>query len=439
MAQKLRGMLAYAVTICDSKDVRKDRRIVARDVVELARKLGSRAETKAGAWAFLRRRFENMPSIFDVKSRSRMTKQEYEKLKEQQRRIEKARRANRKIPVFLRYYLANLAVEDEITKASWEYKAWPRIPSSCWLCKEIAKLAFNVAPWGRKRKRFEGDNRLPCIRTEDNGKWGWDRVVWHYADYLAVYSTRNPRKFFVALPNGERLYGTLAYSGRTAKLGKYILRAPAECAPIPYIRLKCAFRSRKVETLDYVTPIPTPSPQTLEMISRLLNLQPKQLGTGRVLYGHSYGASLVTKTAIYECNPSPPQMYMRIRLSIANHRVQFSLWVGSKPPRKRTAQPIIPLKLLVEIPNNEARAAVLALLGKEYFEREFGDVQLNERGRALVRLRHILPVDALVVECPSTKRRSVLFVPPNCVDEEHAAAWSFGLSREEWAKLTIET
>lgn len=58
----------------------------------------------------------------------------------------------------------------------------------------ISEDAFNRAPWGRERKRYEGKFSLtPGIRTTDNGKWGWDKVVWHYADYTLIAPQKTRR------------------------------------------------------------------------------------------------------------------------------------------------------------------------------------------------------------------------------------------------------
>lgn len=68
----------------------------------------------------------------------------------------------------------------------------------------ISYESYNVAPWGKLRKTYFGENHFYCegIRTEDNGKTGMKKVVWHYADYyLAV--NKEATKAFYKLANGE--------------------------------------------------------------------------------------------------------------------------------------------------------------------------------------------------------------------------------------------
>lgn len=57
-------------------------------------------------------------------------------------------------------------------------------------CTHLQVLAFEEANWGKVRKREYGRGTAnpPRIRTRDNGRVGWKRVVWHHADYLCVLS-----------------------------------------------------------------------------------------------------------------------------------------------------------------------------------------------------------------------------------------------------------
>jgi hypothetical protein len=56
---------------------------------------------------------------------------------------------------------------------------------------EVAHYAYRLADWGRLRKTYTGNSTLsPGIVTTDNGKWGWDKVVWHSADYTLINSRK---------------------------------------------------------------------------------------------------------------------------------------------------------------------------------------------------------------------------------------------------------
>ncbi|MEM4217751.1 MAG: hypothetical protein QXZ09_06980 [Candidatus Methanomethylicaceae archaeon] len=66
-------------------------------------------------------------------------------------------------------------------------KAFPRLRK----LYEGVNLASSDSSRISERKRGEQIassvlNGKIMLRTEDNGKWGWNRVVWHYADYLYV-------------------------------------------------------------------------------------------------------------------------------------------------------------------------------------------------------------------------------------------------------------
>lgn len=64
------------------------------------------------------------------------------------------------------------------------------------VCYGIRSLAFQNADWGRLRKKNSGDSSLYAgIRTETNGKSGWDCVSDHYADYVLIKSPDNKKIF----------------------------------------------------------------------------------------------------------------------------------------------------------------------------------------------------------------------------------------------------
>jgi len=49
--------------------------------------------------------------------------------------------------------------------------------------------AYYICDFGKLRKTYSGENcDFAGINTTDNGKWGWDKVVWHHADYTAIIS-----------------------------------------------------------------------------------------------------------------------------------------------------------------------------------------------------------------------------------------------------------
>lgn len=54
----------------------------------------------------------------------------------------------------------------------------------------LGRMAHDAVTWGRLKKHSTGDGTAfrPRVRENDNGKTGWDRVVWRYADYLCVLS-----------------------------------------------------------------------------------------------------------------------------------------------------------------------------------------------------------------------------------------------------------
>jgi len=93
------------------------------------------------------------------------------------------------------------------------------------------------------------------------------------------------------------------------------------------------------------------------------------------------------------------------------------------------------MRTILSLENLTLRSLVLLALGKNFFLRELGNIALDEKGRALVNISNRMKV--LIVECPSTKQRTVLFVPVSCTTTEEAMAWMFGFTPEEWAKLSI--
>jgi hypothetical protein len=79
---------------------------------------------------------------------------------------------------------------------------------------ELGAIAHDSIDWGRNRKHSRGDSTAfaPRVREESNGKSGWDRVVFRYADYLAVI---NPQRTKIAVQvRGEDKIQICAYRNR---------------------------------------------------------------------------------------------------------------------------------------------------------------------------------------------------------------------------------
>lgn len=96
---------------------------------------------------------------------------------------QKEKKSLRKYPSFARYYYAK--------HQSYKYK---KFAGTRCITEEIEKILRksvfnNLQNYTNYRKIYEGINADEAgWRTEDNGKWGWNKVVWHYADYIAIMS-----------------------------------------------------------------------------------------------------------------------------------------------------------------------------------------------------------------------------------------------------------
>lgn len=75
------------------------------------------------------------------------------------------------------------------TFSGWRYVA-PVRPGKIANIGSLAAIAYDCVNWGNLRKHSLGSATAlaPRVREEDNGKSGWDRVVFRYADYLCVKS-----------------------------------------------------------------------------------------------------------------------------------------------------------------------------------------------------------------------------------------------------------
>lgn len=70
---------------------------------------------------------------------------------------------------------------------------------------KLAGMAYEAVDWGRLRKRGTGKSSVwgAHMREESNGKSGWDRVVWRYADYGLVLSP-DGKKIAVQVKSGAK-------------------------------------------------------------------------------------------------------------------------------------------------------------------------------------------------------------------------------------------
>lgn len=94
-------------------------------------------------------------------------------------------------PAWARYYIATCP---ENRKKYRRYAGTRTLPPD--IREKIEAMAYETFfSESRLRKTYEGKNAYPRVRTETNGRSGWDCVSWHYADYFAVIA-----------PNGKKIY-----------------------------------------------------------------------------------------------------------------------------------------------------------------------------------------------------------------------------------------
>lgn len=131
----------------------------------------------------------------------------------------------KKYPVYARFFLAKTT---EAKKTYRGKKGTQNLPD--YLSSAISKIAYsNIFGGTRCRKKYLGSSaEVAGMRTEDNGKGGWDRVVWHYADYVAILSPDN--QLYVDVGDEGKEYMILG-NGSTRILGQNI-RKPADTSPV---------------------------------------------------------------------------------------------------------------------------------------------------------------------------------------------------------------
>lgn len=71
----------------------------------------------------------------------------------------------------------------------WTRTLPPSIHAGKVVSSTVRDLATDLADWGNLRKKSGSMASTDCrIITNDNGRKGWDRVVWHYAGYGSILS-----------------------------------------------------------------------------------------------------------------------------------------------------------------------------------------------------------------------------------------------------------
>jgi hypothetical protein len=121
-------------------------------------------------------------------------------------------------------------------------------------CYSVRAAAYSAVDWGRLRKHTCGRNS-PCgagVREETNGKGGWDKVVWRYADYGCVLSpdgkkvaySIKPRTWLANCGYEEHWTVSLCFRGRFFLDGRPV-RLNVQESPRYRIRLRDCLRLLK--------------------------------------------------------------------------------------------------------------------------------------------------------------------------------------------------
>ncbi|MBT9165213.1 MAG: hypothetical protein DDT23_01228 [candidate division WS2 bacterium] len=134
--------------------------------------------------------------------------------------VERERETLQEIPAYAQYrYTTIPQLREEYRK----FAGTIDIPD--YIEKAVAKLAYHIQfASSRLRKRYQGENmRKAGIRTEDNGNYGWSRVVWHYADYSATISP-DQKHIWIDYGKGFREYQILTSGG--CVIGRRHIRKP---------------------------------------------------------------------------------------------------------------------------------------------------------------------------------------------------------------------
>lgn len=350
---------------------------------------------------------------------------------------EKIRAKNRKIPEFARYLCADLSVEDQRTIEEWESKSGEQ--SIDWLELVVCEMAYKTAPWGRLRNRYHGTNSIYGAGIHSGhfifkpGHFIFKRRVCHYADYRAVSSKDG--RIYVELPDGRKLTGRFSPSGKYAKLGYQIYEDGSPECDREVVLKHVALRGEK--RVLFATEVKHNDVErfmrfvsdfhTVERVGQNDKLEFVVLCNGFVEY----------HIRRYHCDRNS-KLYMTVNLfsSRTTHLKRLEIILSPRKPEQFVAS----LDSLMAIGNVEMRSALLFALGREFWENmlDDGSIKFNEKGRSLIKL-HDLQTAVLAVQCPSTGKRTVLFVPSWLRDAEEAAAWTFGMDADEWKALSVET
>jgi hypothetical protein len=122
------------------------------------------------------------------------------------------------------------------------------------------------------------------------------------------------------------------------------------------------------------------------------------------------------------------------------HGVNFDRLLWGKITKRE-----IKIKEILQIQNIEQRYAAIQTYGYDTMINEIDAMMIDKskRGNELYVIRDSLiegrSLKLLKYSCPSTDRIYHSFVPDDMYNADHAMAWKFNLSLDEYSKLEIET
>lgn len=122
-----------------------------------------------------------------------------------------------------------------LSHKTWQHMRCPVKPGKVIDSKELMFASYSLVNWGSARKRSYGHSNLwtAGILETDNGKGGWDRVVWRHAQYICVVSP-DRRQVFYQLPGQKGKVATVfrgkfLCEGKRFSLGSWLeLSRPAK-------------------------------------------------------------------------------------------------------------------------------------------------------------------------------------------------------------------
>lgn len=97
-----------------------------------------------------------------------------------------------------------------LSHKTWQHMRCPAAAGKVVDSKQLMRLAYDLCLWGHARKRSCGYGNLwhAGIHESDNGKGGWDRVVWRHANYICVLSP-DRKKLYYKLPHEDPKIATV--------------------------------------------------------------------------------------------------------------------------------------------------------------------------------------------------------------------------------------